>query len=216
MISVKNLNKGYNRKTVLSDISFDVQNGTIVGLLGINGAGKTTLLKCIAGIIPSDNGEIIIDDEKLSKENITSIHKKIGILFGTDVGLYGKLTVYENLRYFAELQGISKKCIDSIIVDLSEKFLFFNYLHQKANTLSKGMTQKTVLARAIIHSPQNIILDEPESGLDYKAVEIVKDFILEQKNSGKAVLFSSHSLGLINDISDVIILIEDGKLKRMR
>lgn len=213
MIEVQSIHKAYGKNTVLDGIDLVVPQGKIIGLLGVNGAGKSTLLKIICSIITADTGEVIIDDNVVNKRNSTRIHENLGVLFGSDVGLYGKLTVQENLEYFANLQtNFSKREILERIGELSLKFGFYEYINKKAETLSKGMQQKVVLARAVIHNPLNVVLDEPESGLDYMAVKVVKDFMMDLKNNGHAVLFSSHSLDMVRTVCDEVYLLEKGRL----
>ena len=215
MIEVRSLSKKYGDNQVLNSIDINIADGKIIGLLGINGAGKSTLLKAITGMIQFDSGEVVIDGTNLLSDKTIS-HKKMGILFGSDVGLYRNLTVYENLMYFAELQGLDKKTSHKRIMQLSETFNYASFIDKKAGILSKGMTQKVVLARSVIHSPQNIIMDEPESGLDYIEMGNIANFILNQKEEGKAVIFSSHSLELIREISDEILELNQGMVRSIK
>ena len=211
MIVVKNISKSLNNFKILKNISFEVNDGEILGLLGQNGAGKTTLLRVLSTMLRPDAGSAEINgfDLRAEPEKIRSI---TGILFGSEAGLYERLTVKENLEYFAELNLMNKEQVEKIIKFLSEKFEFKSYLNKFAFELSKGMKQKVSIARAIIHNPCVMLLDEPESGLDFKASRIVLDFIDDCKKEGKCVIFSSHSLENIKNYSDRTAVIDKGKI----
>ncbi len=211
MIVVKNISKSLNNFKILKNISFEVNDGEILGLLGQNGAGKTTLLRVLSTMLRPDAGSAEINgfDLRAEPEKIRSI---TGILFGSEAGLYERLTVKENLEYFAELNLMNKEQVEKRIKFLSEKFEFKSYLNKFAFELSKGMKQKVSIARAIIHNPCVMLLDEPESGLDFKASRIVLDFIDDCKKEGKCVIFSSHSLENIKNYSDRTAVIDKGKI----
>lgn len=211
MIVVKNIYKSLNNFKILKNISFEVSDGEILGLLGQNGAGKTTLLRVLSTMLRPDSGNAQINgfDLKTESEKIRSI---TGILFGSETGLYERLTVKENLEYFAGLNLMNKEQTEKRIKFLSEKFEFKSYLNKFASDLSKGMKQKVSIARAVIHDPCVMLLDEPESGLDFKASRIILDFIDDCKKEGKCVIFSSHCLENIKNYSDRTAVIDKGKI----
>ena len=211
MIVVKNISKSLNNFKILKNVSFEVNDGEIMGLLGQNGAGKTTLLRVLSTMLRPDTGNAEINGFDLRNES-EKIRSITGILFGSEAGLYERLTVKENLEYFAELNLMNKEHIVKRIKFLSEKFEFKSYLNKFAFELSKGMKQKVSIARAVIHDPCVMLLDEPESGLDFKASRIVLDFIDDCKKEGKCVIFSSHSLENIKNYSDRTAVIDKGKI----
>ena len=211
MLKVNNLNKSFGNKKVLIDATFDVNSGEIVGILGENGAGKTTLMRIITTLLKPDEGSFEVDDYKNDKDD-NEIRKRIGVLFGNDTGLYNELTGRENIEYFATLNGMSKRDARQVAEILAEKLEFSAFINKKVGKMSKGMKQKIAFARALIHNPSLIILDEPEAGLDFVAAKIVFDFMKECKAENKAVLFSSHSMENIKLCSDRIIVLKNGTI----
>lgn len=209
MLKVKNINKSFGNKKVLKDVNFDVKSGEIVGILGENGAGKSTLIRIIATLLSPDEGEFEIAGYKNGK-NDDDIRKNIGVLFGNDAGLYNELTGGENIEYFAQLNGLSKRDAKQSVEILSKKLEFSSFVNKKVGKMSKGMKQKIAFARALIHNPSLVVLDEPEAGLDFVAAKTVFDFMKECKAENKAVLFSSHSMENIKLCSDRIIVLKNG------
>lgn len=209
MLRINNINKSFGDKKVLKDVNFDVKSGEIVGILGENGAGKSTLIRIISTLLSPDDGEFEVAGYK-NKENDDAIRKNIGVLFGNDAGLYNELTGGENIEYFARLNGMSKRDAKQSVEILSKKLEFSSFANTKVGKMSKGMKQKIAFARALIHNPSLVILDEPEAGLDFVAAKIVFDFMKECKAENKAVLFSSHSMENIKLCSDRIIVLKNG------
>lgn len=211
MIEIKNLTKSFKKATVVNNISFNVNPGEIVGLLGENGAGKTTTLRMISTMLKITSGEIFVN--KLSaKENPVNVRKEIGILFGGDVGLYDRLTARENIKYFANLYGMSDKDADERINELSAQFGMDEYIDKKVSKFSRGMKQKVSIARSIVHNPKVMLFDEPCTGLDVSAVRVVHEFIRKCKSEGKTVLFSSHSMQEVEKLCDRVVIINKGTL----
>jgi sodium transport system ATP-binding protein len=211
LLKVEKLTRKFNEFTAVNEISFSVKAGEIFGLLGENGAGKTTTLRMIATMLQITSGSIKVCgyDVKTQPQNV---RENIGILFGGETGLYDRLTVYENVSYFGELNDMSKSEIKERFSILSEIFQMSDFISKRAGKLSKGTKQKVAFARAIIHNPKVMLLDEPTSGLDVSATRNVHKFIEICKKEKKAVIFSSHSMSEVERLCDKIGIIHKGKL----
>lgn len=211
MIEINNISKKFGNTLALDGVSFSVNDGEIVGLLGENGAGKSTLLRILSTMLLPTSGSAKINGYDL-KEHPEQIRKNIGILFGSEVGLYERLTARENLEYFAKLNGMnveeSKKRLD----DLAVRFDFKDYQNKQVGTFSKGMKQKVAIARSIIHNPSVMLFDEPDSGLDFKAARTIFDFMEQCRDEGKSIIFSSHSMENIKNYSERMVVIHKGKI----
>ena len=213
MIKILNIYKSFKKCQALKDVSFDVNDGEVVGLLGENGAGKSTLLRIISTILKPDKGTAFINGYDLVTQPMI-VRKNIGILFGSEVGLYERLTARENLEYFAKLNGMSNENSKKRIDELIEQFEFKDYADKLVGTFSKGMRQKVAISRSIVHDPSVILFDEPDSGLDFKAARIVFNFLEFCKKTNKSVIFSSHSMDNIKTFSDRIVVINKGIIMR--
>lgn len=211
MIELTNLTKTFKKATVVNNLSFTVNPGEIVGLLGENGAGKTTTLRMISTMLKISSGDILVNNIS-AKENPVEVRKTIGILFGGDIGLYDRLTARENIKYFANLYGMTDKDADARINELSKKFSMDDYIDKRVSKFSRGMKQKVSIARSIVHDPNVILLDEPCTGLDVSAVRVVHEFIFKCKAEGKTVLFSSHSMQEVEKLCDRVVIINKGIL----
>lgn len=211
MLKLNNVSKKFKNTTVVDNLSFSVDKGEIVGLLGENGAGKTTTLRMISTMLEITEGEIKVNEIDV-KSNPESVRKEIGILFGGDVGLYDRLSGRENIRYFANLYGMSKKEADERIDSLAKSFGMEDYINKPVGKYSRGMKQKISIARSIVHNPSVMLFDEPTTGLDVSAARIVQDFILQCKNENKVILFSSHSMKEVEKLCDRVVIINKGKL----
>ncbi|MBS6041289.1 MAG: ATP-binding cassette domain-containing protein [Clostridium baratii] len=211
MLEIKNLTKKFKKSTVVDDVSFRVNPGEIVGLLGENGAGKTTTLRMISTMLKITSGEAVVNNFSADKEPI-KVRNEIGILFGGDVGLYDRLTARENIKYFANLYGMSDKDADVRIDELAKKFNMEEYIDKRVSKFSRGMKQKVSIARSIVHNPSVMLFDEPSTGLDVTAARTIQDFILDCKKENKTILFSSHSMREVEKLCDRVIIINKGKL----
>lgn len=211
MIAVKNLSKSFKKIRAVDSISFQVNDGEIVGLLGENGAGKTTTLRILATMLKSTEGTAVVNGYDINKDPET-VRGEIGILFGGEVGLYDRLTARENIRYFAELNGMPRREADESIDKLSQSLEMEKYIDRKVGKFSRGMKQKVAIARSIVHNPSVVLFDEPTAGLDVTAAKIVQEFILKCKNEKKAIIFSSHSMSEVEKLCNKIIIIHKGKI----
>ncbi|MGJ8693899.1 MAG: ABC transporter ATP-binding protein [Thalassotalea sp.] len=198
-----------NTFNALTDVSFACQSGQVLGLLGPNGAGKTTTLRILASSLQPDTGEIRINGENVLTNPILA-KKKIGFL-SSKTGLYARLTAKENIEYFAKLHGMSKSEIKAVGESLYQQLGIESYLHRRVDTLSSGMHQKVSIARAVIHQPDVLVLDEPTTGLDIMATETVLNFIAEQKQLGRPVIFSTHHMDEIAALADQVAIIDQGR-----
>lgn len=211
MINIIDISKKFNTTDALSGVSFDVHEGEILGLLGENGAGKSTLLRIISTMLRPTSGTAVVNGYDIIK-NPKEVRKTVGILFGSEVGLYERLTARENIEYFAQLNGMTKNDSYKRINYLIERFSFADYADKQVGTFSKGMKQKVSIARSIVHDPSVMLFDEPESGLDFKAAKIVFDFMETCKSEGKSIIFSSHSMESIKNYSDNMVVLHKGKV----
>ncbi len=214
MVNIFNISKRFNNITALKNVSFEVGDGQIMGLLGENGAGKSTLLRILSTILAPTSGTATISGYDILR-NSEDVRKNIGILFGSNSGLYDRLTARENLEFFAKLNGMEQKKINERIDYLAEKFSFSEYMNRQIYTFSKGMKQKIAVARSIIHNPSVMILDEPDAGLDFISAKIVFDFIELCKKEGKSIIFSSHSMENIKNYSDKMAVLHKGKIVKI-
>jgi sodium transport system ATP-binding protein len=213
MLSVTAVSKGFplKKEKALSDISFAIGKGEAVALVGENGAGKTTLIRILSLILQPDSGSISLDSVDYS-ENPGYVKSRTGTLFSGDGSLYDRLSAKENIEYYAQLNGVPKSRFDAMLELLTAELSLASFLNEKVGTFSRGMKQRTAIARTLISDPAFVILDEPSTGLDIIASESVKKIIARLKADGKTVLFSSHNLDEIFDCADRIIIVHKGRI----
>ena len=204
ILELKNIEKSFGEKTVLTGVSFNAEGGKAFGLLGRNGAGKTTSIRILMDVFPANSGEVLIDGKPID-------YSKVGIGYlPEERGLYPKKIIIDQLTYFAELKGMSRKeAVESIDYWL-ERLGMTEYRNKKLETLSKGNQQKIQLITALAHDPDIVILDEPFSGLDPVNAMLLKDVVKEQIAKGKIVLFSSHQMSYIEEFCDSIAILNNG------
>lgn len=209
MIKTENLSKAFKDVQAVKDANFTVGKGEIVGLLGENGAGKTTTLRMLATMLKPTGGTAYINQYSIIDQP-EKVRREIGILFGGEVGLYDRLTARENIEYFAQLNGMEKDYMNGRIEYLIKEFQMEEYIDKRVGTFSRGMKQRVAISRSIVHNPTVMLFDEPTIGLDITAIKIVHDFILECKQGGRAIVFSSHSMQELEKLCDRIIIIHKG------
>ncbi|RVT42819.1 ATP-binding cassette domain-containing protein [Rheinheimera sediminis] len=190
------------------NVSFDCGSGEVLGLLGPNGAGKTTTLRILSTALQPDSGSVLIEGVDVLKHPVQA-RKKIGFL-SSSTGLYGRLTAYENIAYFARLHGMSEAVLKQRIDELFTLLNMHDFANRKADAMSTGMKQKTAIARAVVHSPKVVILDEPTTGLDIMTTQTVLDFIRSLKQQGTPVIFSTHHLDEVASLCDRVVVIDKG------
>ena len=203
---VKEVTKRYTNHVALDNVSLNIPQHTIFGLLGPNGAGKTTLIRIINQIINADHGDISIFGENLQERHIGMI----GYL-PEERGLYKKLKVGDQLIYLAQLKGLSRKDATEKSKTWMRKFQITDWWNKKVEDLSKGMAQKVQFISTVMHEPKLIILDEPFSGFDPVNAQLITQEILELKQKGCTIIFSTHRMETVEDLCDDIALIDKSK-----
>lgn len=219
MIKVNDLKKKFvkqkNKKEkmefyAVNGVSFEANEGEIVGILGPNGAGKTTLLRMVAGIMNPTSGDVQFDDMNYKKDEI-KIKKSLAYLSG-NTKIYNSISPYELLRMCAEFYEVKKDEIDNRIQEISRILEMDKFLYSRIGNLSTGQTQRVNIARCLIHDPKYYILDEATSGLDIISSQIILDFIKSEKKKGKCVLYSTHYMEEAENICDKVIMINHGNI----
>lgn len=211
MLEIKGLSKRFKSVNVVDKLSFTVNEGEIVGLLGENGAGKTTTLRMISTMLKPTEGSVVVNGYDVIKQP-DKVRNEIGILFGGDVGIYDRLTAKENIQYFGRLYGMTDDEINNRIEELSKDLDMQEYIDRRAGKFSRGMKQKVSIARTIVHSPKVMLFDEPSTGLDVSAARVIHDFIIKCKGENKTILLSSHSMREVEKLCDRVVIINKGKL----
>lgn len=205
-IEINNVSKTYGNYKALNNISIKVPRQSIYGLLGPNGAGKTTLIRMLNQITAPDEGEIIFDGEKLNRNHISHI----GYL-PEERGLYKTMKVGEQAIYLAQLKGVSYKDAEKRLKQWFKKFDILSWWDRKVEELSKGMQQKIQFIVTVIHNPKLLIFDEPFSGFDPINVNLLKKEILELRDKGATIIFSTHNMASVEELCDNIMLINKGQ-----
>jgi len=201
--------QGIKSVQAVKGVGFNCQPGEVLALLGSNGAGKTTTLRLLSTALEVDSGEIWINDIPVHKYPRRA-RTKIGFL-SNGTPLYRRLTVKENLMFFGQLYQLSKSELETNIVNLADRLHFKDYLNQKVDSLSTGMKQKSSIVRSILHNPDVIVLDEPTTGLDVEASQQILNFVMQQRDIGKAVIFSTHHMNEVELLADRICLLHKGE-----
>ena len=215
-LKLKNVSKTFIDKKAVDNISFELNEPGVYGLLGTNGAGKTTTIRMLLGILRKDSGEITWNGKEVDRKSVN-----FGYL-PEDRGVYPKSKIIDQLLYFAELKGMKKSESLNSINKWAKKLKVEEYLNMPAEKLSKGNQQKIQFMTAIIHNPELIVLDEPFSGLDPVNTEILKNIIIELVNDGKYIIMSAHQMPTIEEFcSDILILCKgktvlQGNLKEIK
>ena len=206
MLILKNVTKYYGSNLAVDNLSFEVKDGEIFGLLGVNGAGKTTTFRMITGLLDKTEGEITFNGKKIDY----SVTDKIGFL-AEERCLLTKLTVFEQAKFYGGLKSMNEKDIESRLDYLLDKLEISDYKNKKIKELSKGNQQKVQFIMAILHKPKLLILDEPFSGLDPINIELFKNLILELKNEGTSIIFSSHRMDHVEYFCESLVILVKGK-----
>ena len=210
MITVENLHKRFGEVRAVDGVSFSAPDGSVTGLLGPNGAGKTTTLRMLYTLMRPDEGRIVVDGVD-AVEDPQGARLRLGVL--PDVsGLYPRLTAREHIYYFGELQGISGNELRERTEHLLQMLDMTAIADRRAAGYSHGERTKTALARAIVHNPRNVLLDEPTNGLDVMSTRAVRDIIRRLKNEGHTVVFSSHVMQEVSALCDTIVVIARGRI----
>ena len=209
-VAVERLEKTLGKNKVLRGISFQAQPGEIFGLLGPNGAGKTTTLRLVSTLLSPDGGmvEVLGFDTRKAPEEV---RRRIGVVTA-DIGVYPRLSARENIAYFAQLSEVPsldlKRRVDAVI----DRLDIDSFANQRAESLSSGQKQKVAIARAIVHDPPVLMFDEPTSNLDVLASREVREFMVESKERGKCVIFSTHVMHDAERLCDRITILHEGQV----
>ena len=210
MIEVRNLHKRFGTIKAVDGVSFVARDGEITGLLGPNGAGKTTTLRMLYTLMTPDQGQVLIDGADVLAD-ADAARRRLGVLPDAR-GLYKRLTARENIDYFARLHGLDahtrKTRIDALIAALD----MADIADRRSEGFSQGQRVKTAIARALVHDPKNVILDEPTNGLDVMATRSMRTFMRKLKSEGRCVLFSSHIMQEVGALCDRIVVISAGRV----
>jgi ABC-2 type transport system ATP-binding protein len=210
ILRIQNITKRYRNVNALSDFTLEIPRGTIYGLIGPNGAGKTTLLRILAALIPPTSGEVWFEDQDVAR-NPGTIQRKIGYM-PDFFGVYPDLTSAEYLEFYAGIHGIPRQKRAQTITDLLELVDLTSKRDAMVETLSRGMKQRLCLARALVHDPEILLLDEPASGLDPRARVELRELVKALQGMGKTILISSHILPELAEMCSDIAIIQGGKL----
>lgn len=208
MIEARGLAKRFGSVAALRDVSFTAADGRITGLLGPNGAGKSTTLRILYTIIGADSGIALIDNEVVGRDSLDA-RARIGVL-PHNAGLYSALTARENIQYFGRLQGLGARQARERAGQLIRLLEIEDIAERRAKGYSQGQRLKTALARALVHEPRNLILDEPTNGLDVPSVRKLRSLLRTLKEAGHCILFSSHVMHEVATLCDDIVVIADG------
>ncbi len=210
MIEVQDLYKSFGSIDALKGVSFRAPDGQVTGIIGPNGAGKTTTLRILYTLLRPDRGRALVD----GFDSVTSpreVQARIGVL--PDVrGLYPRLTGREHIRYFGRLHGINGSQLNQRIEDLVSTLGMDGFADRRAKGFSKGQTLKVALARALVHEPHNVLLDEPTNGLDVASSRAVRELIDGFRGAGRCVLFSSHIMQEVAALCDKVVVISQGRI----
>ncbi|MFA5574529.1 MAG: ATP-binding cassette domain-containing protein [Brumimicrobium sp.] len=205
MIGVDNISKYIEGKTILHNVSFQLNKGEILGLLGPNGAGKTTLMRIINRITSPSKGHITYDGKILKEQHLVNI----GYL-PEERGLYKTMTVEKQIIFLARLRGLNKIDAEKQLNYWLEKFDIKDWRNRRIEELSKGMAQKVQFIATIVHEPEVLILDEPFSGFDPINIELIRKELLSLKKKGHSIIISTHNMNSVEEICDKAILIHEG------
>jgi len=210
MIQVEGLKKTFGTVQALQDVSFTAGDGRITGLLGHNGAGKSTTLRVLSTVIRANEGRALIDGHDCANEPL-QVRRSLGVLPHAS-GLYAHLSGRENIAYYGELHGLRGAELKRSVDEMIERLSLGGVAERRAKGYSQGERLKVGLARALIHRPQTVILDEPTNGLDVNAVRMLRELIRGLRESGRCVLFSSHVMQEVAALCDDIVIISHGRV----
>ena len=210
MIVVKNLKKFFGEVKAVNDVSFVAQDGEITGLLGPNGAGKTTTLRMLYSLLPPDEGEIRIDGLDPTTDAM-DIKRTLGVV-PDGRGLYTRLSARENIAYYGELHGMDNAAIDRRIETLVETLGMADFIERRTEGFSQGQRVKVAIARAMIHEPQTVLMDEPSNGLDVMSTRALREYIISLKEAGHSVVLSTHIMQEVAALCDRIVIIASGEV----
>jgi sodium transport system ATP-binding protein len=211
MIRASRLMKSFGHVRAVEDASFSAGDGKITALLGPNGAGKSTTLRILSTVLRADGGEAWIDDHEVAADPM-AVRRNIGVLPHA-AGLYSRLTTRENIAYFGALHGLKRSTLKSRIDGLVERLDMGEIADRRVAGFSQGQRIKVALARALIHDPGNVMLDEPTNGLDVMSTRALREIIMGLKTEGRCVVFSSHIMQEVATLCDEVVIVAAGRVR---
>jgi sodium transport system ATP-binding protein len=210
MIRVERLRKQFGDVVAVDDVSFEAPGGAVTGLLGPNGAGKTTTLRMLYGLMKPDAGGIFVDDVDAVADPLGA-QRRLGVLPDLS-GLYPRLTAREHVHYFGELHGLTGRELRASTAALIERLDMRDIADRRVAGFSHGERTKVAIARALVHDPGNVLLDEPTNGLDVMSTRAVRDIIRHLRAEGRTVIFSSHVMQEVSALCDTIVVLARGRV----
>ena len=210
MIAVEDLWKSFRKVQAVRGVSFLARDGAITGLIGPNGAGKTTTLRVLYTVLKPDRGRALVDGHDSATDR-RAVQQRIGVLPDSR-GLYPRLTAREHIRYYGRLHGMAGGMLERRIDQLIEQLGMQDIADRRAKGFSKGQTLKVALARALVHEPHNVVLDEPTNGLDIASSRAVRELIRGMRDAGRCVVFSSHIMAEVEALCDRLVVMSDGRV----
>lgn len=210
MIAAEGLAKRFGTVEAVRGVSFTAPDGRVTGLLGPNGAGKTTTLRMISTLLAPSGGRVMVDGIDAARDPL-AVRAGIGALSDAR-GLYARLTARENIAYFGELRGMGRAAIDESIARLAAFLELEPLLDRPTDGFSQGERMKVAIARALVHDPPNVVLDEPTNGLDVMTTRSLREAVRQLRQAGKCVLFSSHVMQEVAALCDEIVIVSHGRV----
>jgi sodium transport system ATP-binding protein len=214
MIIANDLHKSFKTKTgtvrAVDGVNFEARDGQITGLLGPNGAGKTTTLRMLYTLMKPDAGQVMVDGVDAGRDP-EAVRRALGVLPDAR-GVYKRLTARENIAYFGELHGMPAQAIAQRTQTLADALQMHDILDRQTEGFSQGQRTKTAIARALVHDPRNVILDEPTNGLDVMTTRAMRTFLQQLRAEGRCVIFSSHIMQEVAALCDRIVIIAKGQV----
>ncbi len=214
MIRAHDLHKRFKTRTgtvdAVAGVGFEAADGQITGLLGPNGAGKTTTLRMLYSLMKPDSGHIEVDGVDAARDPV-AVRRTLGVLPDAR-GVYKRLTARENIAYFGRLHGLDEAKIRERTADMARTLVMEDFLDRRTEGFSQGQRTKTAIARALVHDPRNVILDEPTNGLDVMTTRALRQFLLGLREEGRCVIFSSHIMQEVAALCDRIVIVAKGRV----
>jgi len=210
MMEARGLAKAFGPVQAVTDVSFRAEDGRITGLLGPNGAGKTTTLRMLYSLLQPDRGEVHVDGISAQREP-QAARRRMGVLPDTR-GLYRRLTARENVEYFGRLQGLPRDELRARTEALIDRLGMRDFAGRATEGFSQGQRVRTAIARALVHEPQNVLLDEPTNGLDVLATRAMRDLMRQLRAEGRCIVFSSHLMPEVAALCDHIVVVAQGRV----
>lgn len=210
MICAEGLQKRFGQVLAVAEVTFAAEDGRITGLLGPNGAGKTTTLRMISSLVVPDGGRALVDGIEVAARPMEA-RRRLGVLPDAK-GLYPRLTAREHIRYFGELHGLGGEPLEARVEALIEKLEMKKVADRRVQGFSQGERTKVAIARALVHDPRNVLLDEPTNGLDVMSTRAMREIVRGLRAEGRCVLFTSHVMQEVAALCDRIVVIAAGRV----